>query len=137
MMAAISLLSCRSPVQMARGKSIEPLSGAASVSLPGPSTLRPDGSVRHQPMNRPDGHLLKTLSAKSLRRHQVNVWARNQACIAARSRGLELDAVVGWIEIDDPRILIIDENTQTDVYDVSLEVWHRAIIPVPRERRVN
>ena len=128
--------ACTSTRDMAIGDIIEPLPGADAVRLPGPSMLRSDGSVRNRRLDRPDGQLLMTMSAKELRFHQVDAWARNEIVMAAARQGLAPDKVEGWIRIEGPRMLAIDEQIDAEVYDVQLEIWQCAAEPRRREREV-
>ena len=127
---------CASKRDMVIGNRIEPLPGADAVRLPGPSMLRSDGSVRTRRVDRPDGQLLMTTSAQELRFHQVDAWARNEIVMAAARNGLAPDKVEGWIRIQGPRMLPIDERIDAEVYDVQLEIWQCAAEPRKREREV-
>ncbi|MCH2132497.1 MAG: hypothetical protein MK116_01980 [Phycisphaerales bacterium] len=138
LLATLAVMTgCRHSSEIARGKQITPLAGSTSVDIPGPSTIRPDGSVRNRHMDRPDGHLLRTSSTQALRAHQVDPWARNETLVVAADSGLTADDVTGWLQITGPRMLVIDDTTTAEVYDVTLEVWKIAATPPQRERQVD
>ncbi|MBG83370.1 MAG: hypothetical protein CMJ40_02355 [Phycisphaerae bacterium] len=136
MMLACLTVACKSSHEAAVGKTIEPLPGSDAVRIPGPSSLRSDGSVRNRRMNRPDGRLLKTATATDLRFHQVEPWARNELVMAASNAGLAPEGVEGWIRIEGPRMLPISKQVEAEVYDVQLEIWKCAAEPRKREREV-
>lgn len=130
------LAACVSARQSAVGKRIEPLDGSDEVRLLGPSSLRPDGTVRTLRVNRPDGHMLMSTSAIQLRFHQVEAWARNEMVMAGSNLGIRLDRLDGWIQIEGPRMLPVTPQIDAEVYDVQLEIWERAPEPRQREREV-
>lgn len=132
----LSVTGCRSASEVAVGKSIQPRAGADSVRLPGPSSIRPDGSVRNRQIDTPNGRLLKTITATSLRHQQVDPWARNQVLVVAANHNLNSDQVEGWILITGPRELPVDDEILAQVYDVTLEVWKLAETPRKRQREV-
>ncbi len=132
----VILTACKSTHEVAVGNTIQPLPGSDTVKLLGPSSLRSDGSVRNRRVNRPDGQLLMTTNATELRYHQVDPWSRNQLVIAAANAGLSSDSVQGWIRIEGPRMLAINELIDAEVYDVKLEIWKNAAEPRKREREV-
>lgn len=127
---------CRSDSEVAVGKSIRLLPGADLVFLPGPSSIRPDGSVRNRRLDTPNGRLLKTTTATALRHQQVDSWGRNQVLIVAANHNLKPDQVEGWILITGPRELPVSEDISAQVYDVTLEIWKRAEVPRKRQREV-
>ena len=130
------LLGCQKPVDPVRGRTIDPLAGSRQVSIPGPSELRPDGSVRDTRLNRPNGRLLRVCAGTDLRHHQVEAWARNEAVMVAADSGLSSHEVIGWMQIRGPRNLQLEDGLTTTVYDVRLEIWKPAASPIEREREV-
>ncbi|MAT80154.1 MAG: hypothetical protein CMJ29_10820 [Phycisphaerae bacterium] len=106
------------------------------VRLRGPSSIRPDGSIRTRQANRPDGHLLMSNGANSVPREQVEPWARNQVVQAAASSGLAVSEVTGWITIKGPRRLQTEDGNATLLYDVEIEVWKLSSPPRVRQRDV-
>ncbi|MDG2095221.1 MAG: hypothetical protein P8J89_08125 [Phycisphaerales bacterium] len=136
LMLSAALTGCTSTRDLAVGETIEPLRGSDTVRLPGPSMLRSDGSVRNRRIDRPDGQLLMTVSATELRFHQVDSWARNELVVAAANAGVGPEDVEGWIRIQGPDMLAIDEEIDVEVYKVQLEIWQCAAEPRKREREV-
>ncbi|MDG2423849.1 MAG: hypothetical protein P8M22_07710 [Phycisphaerales bacterium] len=111
--------------------------GTELVRLPGPSSIRQDGSVRNRLIDKPNGHLLLTASANAVSQEQVDEWARNQVLQAAAANGLEVNAVEGWIQISEPRVIAVDDDTTQNIYDVNLEIWKLAVTPLRRQREVD
>ena len=128
--------ACRSSHEVAVGDTINPLPGSDAVKIPGPSSLRSDGSVRNRRIARPDGQLLMTATATELRFHQVDPWARNEMVVAAANAGVAPEAMEGWIRIQGPRMLAVSEQIEAEVYDVQLEIWKCAAEPRKRQREV-
>jgi len=128
--------ACRSSHELAAGDTSQPLPGSDAVRIPGPSSLRSDGSVRNRRVHRPDGQLLMTTTATELRFHQVDPWARNELVVAAANAGVAPQLVEGWIRIEGPRMLAVSEQIDAEVYDVQLEIWKCAAEPRKRQREV-
>ncbi|MBG79637.1 MAG: hypothetical protein CMJ39_02865 [Phycisphaerae bacterium] len=127
---------CQTVDEIAQGKSIQPIAGSSRIQIPGPSSIRPDGSVKDIKLNRPNGRLLQISGHQQLRAHQVQPWARNQVMTVANASGLSADEVQGWIQIKGPRTITVEEVVKVPVYDVRLEVWKLAQPPRKRERAV-
>lgn len=94
------------------------LSSDAIIRIPGPYSIRQDGSVAYQAIARPDGHLLDTRLVNGLTREQVDPWIRQ----TARSLGGSLvyvRRIVGPYRLD-------PESTDPEepmLYDVTIEIW--------------
>ena len=132
----LMMTGCKTATEIAQGKSIQPIVGSSKIQIPGPSSIRPDGSVKDIRLNRPNGRLLQICAQQQLRLHQVQPWARNQAMIVASESGLSANDVQGWIQIKGPRTITVEEVIKVAVYDVRLEVWRLADPPRKREREV-
>ena len=127
---------CLTATEIAQGKPIQPIVGSSRIQIPGPSSIRADGTVKDIRLNRPNGRLLQICAQQQLRAHQVEPWARNQAMMVASNSRLSADDVEGWIQIKGPRTITVEEVVKVQVYDVRLEVWRLAEPPRKRERAV-
>ena len=136
LLTAMASGSCKASSRPAQATAIKKLPGTEQIRLPGPSSIRPDGSVRNRRINKPNGYLLLTISEEAVDQHHVDQWARNQILQAAASNQLGVDEVEGWILIDGPHLLQTDDGLTTRLYDITLEVWKCAATPRRRQRDI-
>ena len=136
-LTAWTTAGCRTSSKATKRAPAVQMPGTELVRLPGPSSIRQDGSVRNRLIDKPNGHLLLTASANAVSQEQVDEWARNQVLQAAAANGLEVNAVEGWIQISEPRVIAVDDDTTQNIYDVNLEIWKLAVTPLRRQREVD
>jgi hypothetical protein len=105
--------------QPLESNSTKTVSADEAVEIPGPYSIKPDGTVAYQSLPRPNGHLLGTRFSNGLTRDQVTQWIDRTARGMSGTR-VYVRSIVG------PYLLDPEEpasETNPKIYDVMIEVW--------------
>lgn len=91
------------------------------VSIPGPYSIAPDGSVVYTSVPRPNGHLLGTRTGKQLTQAELTSWIEENARKLGGS-SVYVRSIIGPYVIDSKYAANADNPR---VYDIVIEIWDR------------
>jgi len=91
----------------------------AAISIPGPYSIAPDGSVIYTSVPRPNGHLLGTRSQKGLTGAEVLPWIERTSRNMGGNR-VYVRSIIGPYLIDPDYAA---NSERPNLYDVVIEVW--------------
>ncbi len=119
-LACIAATGCEvNRADYAESPTAEPLPLEASISIPGPYSIAPDGSVIYTSVPRPNGHLLGTRNKKGLSDTEIRPWIEYTARQLGGDR-VYVRSIIGPYLIEPD--YAADANSPR-LYDVVIEIW--------------
>jgi len=122
--ATILLLLTGIGCEVNRARSLDsdapkPVSADTPIEVPGPYSIKRDGTVDYQSTPRPNGHLLGTRTSNGLTREQADEWIDRTTRSMGGTRAYVRSIVGPYLE--DPEDPASEKNPK--LYDVMIEVW--------------